>query len=69
MSNTLSSHKTVLLAEINKLGKEFVDANDTYKKFVQDTEEKATQSLNKVHSQGILLNKIEKDLEIIKKEA
>ena len=69
MSNTLSQHKTVLLEEINKLGQEFTDANDTYKKFVQDTEEKATQSLNKVHSQGILLNKIEKDLEMIKKEA
>lgn len=69
MSNTLSQHKTVLLEEINKLGTEFTDANDTYKKFVQDTEEKATQSLNKVHSQGILLNKIEKDLETIKKEA
>ena len=49
-AKTLSCHKALLLEEINKLGKEFTQANDTYKRFVSETEEKATQSLNKAHS-------------------
>jgi hypothetical protein len=68
MSGTLSSHKTVLLEEINKMAKEFTESNDTYKKFVSETEDKATTSLNKVHSLGITINKIEKDLEAMKKD-
>jgi hypothetical protein len=58
----------VLLEEINKLGGEFTEANTTYKRFVAETEDKATSSLNKVHAQSITINKIEKDIELIKKE-
>jgi hypothetical protein len=41
-NESMSNHKTLLISEVNNLNDEFTRSNDTYKKFVTDTEEKAS---------------------------
>ena len=65
-NDALATHKNTLIEEINKLNDEFQKSNDMYKAFVNQTEEKANQSLNKSQAISISVNKMEKEQEHMK---